>query len=272
MEVLFTFLNWVSSFSHVDEDSGSKMDIHNLATVITPNIIHRGKEHVPVEDSFLAIEAVHSLIECNESMCEVSFRFDNALQTISTLLTQRTGAGRPCPHPERLLSLQQRCRAYDKGDPPPLRGPCESASREHTGDQLHKERYLRRCIVTHPTDFFCRPLQSRWYSGCSPRRYRSQYGHGMAERELCSPRRQRSGNAPSDPVRPSAQLTRFSREPEPLEYALTGALGEKGGGNGVILCSPRLWFYDCFLHIFVILGIKLLGFCRSILRLEGEFL
>ncbi|KAF2718820.1 GTPase-activating protein-like protein of the rho/rac family [Polychaeton citri CBS 116435] len=71
MEVLFTFMNWVSSFSHVDEESGSKMDIHNLATVITPNIIHRGKESMPVDDSFLAIEAVHSLIECNESMCEV---------------------------------------------------------------------------------------------------------------------------------------------------------------------------------------------------------
>lgn len=75
MEVLFTFMNWVSSFSHVDEESGSKMDIHNLATVITPNIIHRGKENVPVDDSFLAIEAVHSLIECNESMCEVSQTF-----------------------------------------------------------------------------------------------------------------------------------------------------------------------------------------------------
>ncbi|KAI7497227.1 GTPase-activating protein-like protein of the rho/rac family [Hortaea werneckii] len=71
MEILFTFLNWVSSFSHVDEESGSKMDIHNLATVITPNVLHRGKENVPVDDSFLAIEAVHSLIECNESMCEV---------------------------------------------------------------------------------------------------------------------------------------------------------------------------------------------------------
>ncbi|KAF2214824.1 hypothetical protein CERZMDRAFT_66083 [Cercospora zeae-maydis SCOH1-5] len=71
MEVLFTFLNWVSSFSHVDEESGSKMDIHNLATVITPNIMHSGKDVVPVEDSFLSIEAVHSLIECNESMCEV---------------------------------------------------------------------------------------------------------------------------------------------------------------------------------------------------------
>ena len=72
MEVLFTFLKWVSSFSHVDEESGSKMDIHNLATVVTPNVLHRGKEVVPVDDAFLAIEAVHSLIEFNEGMCEVS--------------------------------------------------------------------------------------------------------------------------------------------------------------------------------------------------------
>jgi hypothetical protein len=71
LEVLFNFLNWVSSFSHVDEESGSKMDVHNLATVIAPNIIHRGKDHMPVDESFLAIEAVHSLIEWNESMCEV---------------------------------------------------------------------------------------------------------------------------------------------------------------------------------------------------------
>ncbi|QIW96957.1 hypothetical protein AMS68_002475 [Peltaster fructicola] len=71
MEVLFTFMNWVSSFSHVDEESGSKMDIHNLATVITPNILHKGKDDNPVDESFLAIEAVHSLIECNEEMCEV---------------------------------------------------------------------------------------------------------------------------------------------------------------------------------------------------------
>jgi hypothetical protein len=85
MEVLFTFLNWVSSFSHVDEESGSKMDIHNLATVITPNVLHGGKDNMPVDDSFLAIEAIHSLIECNESMCEVSAQ--NLLLLHANLLT-----------------------------------------------------------------------------------------------------------------------------------------------------------------------------------------
>ncbi len=74
MEVLFSFLNWVSSFSHIDEESGSKMDVHNLATVITPNILKADESKnkaAGMDDSFLAIEAVHSLIECNEAMCEV---------------------------------------------------------------------------------------------------------------------------------------------------------------------------------------------------------
>lgn len=67
-------MNWVASFSHIDEESGSKMDIHNLATVITPNILYPknkdGKDGG--EDTyFLAIEAIHTLIEYNEQMCEV---------------------------------------------------------------------------------------------------------------------------------------------------------------------------------------------------------
>ncbi|KAJ2794012.1 Rho-type GTPase activating protein Rga1 [Coemansia guatemalensis] len=40
LNVLMTFLNWVATFSHVTEQTGSKMDILNLATVITPNILY----------------------------------------------------------------------------------------------------------------------------------------------------------------------------------------------------------------------------------------
>ena len=70
MEVLFTFLNWALSFHTVDEESGSKMDIHNLATVIAPNILYSSK-NPELDTTFLAVEAVHCLIESNESMCEV---------------------------------------------------------------------------------------------------------------------------------------------------------------------------------------------------------
>ncbi|EHA24637.1 hypothetical protein CBS147343_8261 [Aspergillus niger] len=71
MEVLFAFLNWTSSFSHVDEESGSKMDIHNLATVMTPNILYPNAKNSTVDESFLAIEAVNCLITYNDTMCEI---------------------------------------------------------------------------------------------------------------------------------------------------------------------------------------------------------
>ncbi|KAF2836332.1 RhoGAP-domain-containing protein [Patellaria atrata CBS 101060] len=74
MEVLFSFLHWASSFHTVDEESGSKMDIHNLATVIAPNILYSNNKTQDMKDmdaSLLAIEAVHCMIECNEAMCEV---------------------------------------------------------------------------------------------------------------------------------------------------------------------------------------------------------
>jgi hypothetical protein len=71
MEVLFTFLNWTSSFSHIDEESGSKMDIHNLATVMTPNILYPNTKNGTVDESFLAIEAVNALITYNDTMCEI---------------------------------------------------------------------------------------------------------------------------------------------------------------------------------------------------------
>lgn len=73
MEVLFAFLNWTSSFSHIDEESGSKMDIHNLATVMTPNILYPNAKNSTVDESFLAIEAVNALITYNDTMCEVSW-------------------------------------------------------------------------------------------------------------------------------------------------------------------------------------------------------
>jgi RhoGAP domain len=73
MEVIFSFLDWVASFSHVDEEVGSKMDHHNLATVITPNVLYsKGKDGNPViEDSFSSIDVVKSLIEHTQEFCQV---------------------------------------------------------------------------------------------------------------------------------------------------------------------------------------------------------
>lgn len=85
MEVLFFFLKWTASFSHVDEETGSKMDCHNLATVITPNILYikqpngsnggsgaASNSNVDQGEAyFLSIESVNTLIEEQNKMAEV---------------------------------------------------------------------------------------------------------------------------------------------------------------------------------------------------------
>lgn len=48
------------------------MDIHNLATVMTPNILYPNTKNSTVDESFLSIEAVNALITYNDTMCEVS--------------------------------------------------------------------------------------------------------------------------------------------------------------------------------------------------------
>jgi hypothetical protein len=114
MEVLFSFLNWTSSFSHVDEDSGSKMDIHNLATVITPNILYPNAKTSTVDESFLAIEAVNALITYNDNMCEVSNPLPSSLDDISLIIILDSRG--PAIHPQRSHVVQRKCRSYHKGD------------------------------------------------------------------------------------------------------------------------------------------------------------
>ncbi|KAF8605904.1 RhoGAP-domain-containing protein [Ceratobasidium sp. AG-I] len=63
MEVLFVFLKWVSLFSHVDEETGSKMDLVNLATVITPSILYSKGRDAAREESFAAIGIITRLLE-----------------------------------------------------------------------------------------------------------------------------------------------------------------------------------------------------------------
>lgn len=72
MEALFVFLKWVASFSHVDEETGSKMDLHNLATVICPNILYAKGKDPYKDESFSAVRAVHELLEYQDEFWLVS--------------------------------------------------------------------------------------------------------------------------------------------------------------------------------------------------------
>ena len=63
MEVLFAFLKWVASFAHLDEETGSKMDLPNLASVISPSILYSRTRDGIRDESFGAIRVVTSLLE-----------------------------------------------------------------------------------------------------------------------------------------------------------------------------------------------------------------
>ncbi|KAJ4000896.1 LIM domain-containing protein [Lentinula boryana] len=74
MEILFVFLKWVASFAHMDEVTGSKMDLGNLATVICPSILY--PRHGTVRDeSFKAIGVVTALLENQDEFFAVPEEF-----------------------------------------------------------------------------------------------------------------------------------------------------------------------------------------------------
>lgn len=88
LEVLLYFFKWVSSFAYIDDSTGSKMDINNLATVFAPNVLYNELANdtltAPVTGAnilkanndagdvyFLSIEVVHVLIESHSQLTTV---------------------------------------------------------------------------------------------------------------------------------------------------------------------------------------------------------
>lgn len=71
MEVLFCFLNWVSSFHTVDEETGNKMDTWNIATVMAPNILRETNDKEVKNVDQGAVKVVFDLIENNDEFSEV---------------------------------------------------------------------------------------------------------------------------------------------------------------------------------------------------------
>lgn len=71
MEILFVFLKWVASFSHVDEETGSKMDLANLSTVLAPSILYSKGGNPLRDESFVAIKAVTALLQMQDEFYAV---------------------------------------------------------------------------------------------------------------------------------------------------------------------------------------------------------
>jgi hypothetical protein len=120
MEALFVFLKWVASFSHVDEETGSKMDLHNLATVICPNILYAKGKDPYKDESFSAVRAVHELLEYQDEFWVVSPpRPLLPFRRILTTFSPPPGARGVCDHPLRSRPLRQPVPNHVQGDSRP---------------------------------------------------------------------------------------------------------------------------------------------------------
>jgi uncharacterized membrane protein YgcG len=80
LEVLFVFLRWVASFSHVDEETGSKMDLQNLAMVLGPNILYAKSGDPAKDELFLANRAILCLLEHLDDFWQIPSELDVVLQ------------------------------------------------------------------------------------------------------------------------------------------------------------------------------------------------
>lgn len=80
MEVLFVFLKWVASFAHMDAETGSKMDLGNLATVICPSILYARGGNAMRDETFGSLRVATALLENQDDYFTVPEEFLPILQ------------------------------------------------------------------------------------------------------------------------------------------------------------------------------------------------
>ena len=80
MEILFVFLKWVASFAHMDAETGSKMDLGNLATVICPSILYARGSNAMRDETFGSLRVVTALLENQDDYFTVPEEFLPILQ------------------------------------------------------------------------------------------------------------------------------------------------------------------------------------------------
>ncbi|KAL8882215.1 MAG: hypothetical protein Q9198_000749 [Flavoplaca austrocitrina] len=180
LEILFSFLVWASSFSQVDEESGSKMDTHNLATVIAPNILKDRSAIAPMdENSFLAIEAVNSLIEYNDQMSEVpedvqsilndSSLFNNSSDITTKEILRRYGdIGRAAAHHSQITDP---CNTNTTNEPLP---------NSHESNMTNGSNAAARAAATVITHVDTDPYQANGWQKESSVRHVQGSGEGRA--------------------------------------------------------------------------------------------
>jgi len=145
MEVILVFLKWVASFSNVDEETGSKMDLNNLATVIAPSILKGGKGKDGVRDeSFPGIRAITQLLEEQDQFFTVPEDFIQVLQDQNLFASSID-----LPAKEFLKRIDSYMRINSQGRGPP--GPPLSWPAINGGGRVGYDMNDRDPLLTSPS-------------------------------------------------------------------------------------------------------------------------
>lgn len=168
IEVVFVFLRWVASFSgqtgQQTDDSGSKMDIANIATVITPNILYAKGQPAAREESFIAITAVQTLLEKQDDFYRVPPELNYVLQEkVSKLFSRDTDLA-----PKEVFKL---CQKYfiKRG----LQQPHGHGGSQPNLHAVGNPGMSQRPSYCGPSGGHQRPPESRLSTAQSPQPYRS---------------------------------------------------------------------------------------------------
>lgn len=178
MEVLFVFLKWVASFSHLDAETGSKMDLGNLATVICPSILYSRGSNALRDEQFGAIRVVTMLLENQDRYFTVPEEFIGILHDQEYFANSLELPGK---------EFMKKCDNYMRGKAngrntgpmSPTLGP-SSPYPNHVSRQPLSDR-------SHPSDPHMRKSQSRQQSpqgrpaGPSPSAHGSPSGPGSIQ-------------------------------------------------------------------------------------------
>jgi len=149
MAVIFVFLKWVASFSHLDAETGSKMDLGNLATVICPSILYsRGRDAVR-DESFGAIRVVTSLLENQDEFYTVPGDFLPILND-----QEYFSNSMELPGKEFMKKCDTYMRLKSSGRPP--MGSTPSSSPFNSGQRFPPSDSRERPQMGSPPDSFLR--------------------------------------------------------------------------------------------------------------------
>src|SRR5262245_34047236 len=147
MEVLFVFLKWVASFAHMDEETGSKMDLGNLATVICPSILYsRGRDAVR-DDQFGAIRVITALLELQDEFFTVPDEFLPILRDQDYF-----SASLDLPSKDFMKKCDTYMRLKANGRSPPVMSPSLSGQQVNTTPRFQQSNSQNSSIPNASSD------------------------------------------------------------------------------------------------------------------------